>query len=84
MIDLLRPGQEGTHLVDEAAVATLGEWGVADAHALCWVHDARHYKKLVSPRREERTLLETMTRRYWAFYGEQLAYRRAPDRKSVV
>ena len=151
VIDLLRPGQEGTHLVGEAALATRGAWGVAewlrhaaaslprgtvlgrdallglldtaipsagprqrqqvleatalaayraqdalpvvralltddagqfervaDEHARCWVHDARHYKKLVPPRWEERALLETMTRRYWAFYGELLAYRRAP------
>lgn len=52
--------------------------GVTRDRALCWVHDARHYKKLtpVVPANHER-LRDFMTD-YWAFYGALLAYRTQP------
>jgi hypothetical protein len=152
VIDLLRPGQEGTHRVDATARALLQEWQVAqwvqqavallpqdtlldragmraaldtqlaalgprqrqqvreatalaayraqttlpvvatllsddagqfsavtDTHALCWIHDARHYKKLLPQGWEEQALLATFMAMYWAFYAQLLAYRLAPD-----
>jgi Transposase IS66 family len=152
IINLLRPGQEGTHLVNETALAYLAgqrlaayaragvahlprdtllrqadlrqlldtrlprlgpqqrQW-VYEATALaayqaqtavpivqtllgddapqfdkvtaeraqCWVHDGRHYKKLVPSCWEYAALLSSFRRAYWAFYGELLAYRQAPS-----
>jgi len=50
-------------------------------HALCWVHDARHYNKL-SPRFDwHRSLLEGFKRQYWAFYGRLLKYRQMKPEK---
>jgi hypothetical protein len=46
--------------------------------ALCWVHDARHYKKLVPGSWEYQTLLTTFMAMYWAFYAALLAYRNEP------
>lgn len=47
--------------------------------ALCWVHDARHYKKLAPCLPLHRTLLADYRARYWDFYRELLAYRGAPS-----
>jgi Transposase IS66 family len=152
IIDLLRPGQEGTYLVNQTALAYLATQRVAayvqegvahlprdtlltqeelrqlldtrlpqlgpqqrqwvyEATALaayqaqtavpivcallgddagqfdkvtveraqCWVHDGRHYKKLLPSCWEFAALLSTFRRAYWAFYGELLAYRQAPS-----
>lgn len=152
VIDLLRPGQEETYLVNETALAYLRHWQVAqwvqaavahlpcetildrsslcalldtelaaagprqrtqvreatalaayqaqrtlpvlqallsdDAgqfgevtaeHALCWVHDARHYKKLLPQTWEQQALLQVFLALYWAFYARLLAYRQAPS-----
>ena len=50
-------------------------------HALCWVHDARHYNKL-NPRFDwHRRLLEGFKRQYWAFYGKLLKYRQLKEEK---
>lgn len=47
-------------------------------HALCWVHDWRHYAKLaprVPHHQAERTAFGM---RYWTFYRDLLAYQQAP------
>ena len=46
--------------------------------ALCWVHDARHYKKLAPVVGHHRRLLEQFRDRYWAFYRQLQAYRQDP------
>jgi len=48
--------------------------GVTEATALCWVHEGRHYKKLLPylPRHQE--LLAAFLTRFWAYYHELLAY----------
>jgi hypothetical protein len=57
-----------------------GQFGaVTDAHALCWIHDARHYKKLLPQGWEEQALLATCMALYWAFYAQLL---RPPTRTS--
>lgn len=60
-------------LSDDAAVYH----DIVDAHALCWVHDGRHYAKLrpVVPHHQEQ--LAHFRRAYWAYYRELLAYRAA-------
>jgi hypothetical protein len=51
---------------------------VTEELALCWVHDARYYKKLTPAVAHHRSLLKTFMDRYWAFYDQLLAYRDAP------
>lgn len=52
---------------------------ITDAHALCWVHDGRHYAKLSPVVPHHQTLLADFRREYWAFYREVVAYRAAPS-----
>ena len=61
-------------LSDDAAVYH----DITDGHALCWVHDGRHYTKLSPVVPHHQTLLAAFRRDYWAFYRELVAYRAAP------
>ncbi len=61
-------------LSDDAAVYH----DITDGHALCWVHDGRHYAKLSPVVPHHQTLLAAFRRDYWAFYRELVAYRAAP------
>ena len=56
---------------------------VTNELALCWVHDARHYKKLSPAVTYHRRLLDEFMNRYWAFYDALLAYRTAPAPEQV-
>jgi hypothetical protein len=51
--------------------------------ALCWVHDARYYKKLAPAIDYHRRLLDEFLDRYWTFYDTLLAYREAPSPEQV-
>lgn len=46
--------------------------------ALCWVHDARHYKKLAPFIVDNQNILNTFISRYWEFYRKLLAYKTSP------
>jgi hypothetical protein len=48
---------------------------VTEELALCWVHDGRHYKKLVPYVAYHRELLEEFLGRYWGFYDQLVKYR---------
>ncbi len=61
-------------LSDDAAIFP----ELTDEHALCWVHDARHYYKLAPPFQIFQREREEFLKDYWDFYGELLAYREAP------
>jgi hypothetical protein len=61
-------------LSDDAAVYHL----LTDAHALCWIHDARHYAKLTPVVPVHRDVLAAFRADYWAFYRQLVAYRTAP------
>jgi hypothetical protein len=61
-------------LSDDAAVYHL----LTDAHALCWIHDARHYAKLTPVVPAHRDVLGAFRTDYWAFYRQLVAYRTAP------
>ena len=52
--------------------------GLTVALALCWVHDARHYKKLTPHLDCHRQTLSEFMERYWAYYYRLSAYRDAP------
>ncbi len=51
---------------------------VTEELALCWIHDGRHYKKLVPYVAHHRNLLKAFRKRYWAFYDQLLDYREHP------
>lgn len=51
--------------------------------SLCWVHDARYYKKLSPALAYHRRLLNDFMERYWAFYDQLLAYRKSPAPEQV-
>ena len=51
---------------------------VTEELALCWVHEGRHYKKLMPYVPLHRTLREAFVERFWTYYHELLAYRDQP------
>ena len=51
---------------------------VTDELALCWIHEGRHYKKLIPHVAYHRQLLDEFLTRYWSFYGQLLVYRGHP------
>ena len=46
--------------------------------ALCWVHEGRHYKKLVPYVPHHRALVEDFVPRFWTYYDQLLAYQEQP------
>ena len=46
--------------------------------ALCWIHDGRHYGKLMPRLAAHAKLLEEFQKDYWDFYKELLVYQKAP------
>src|SRR5215831_10593302 len=51
---------------------------VTEELALCWVHEGRHYKKLVPYVPAHRTLVEDCVQHFWTYYDQLLAYREQP------
>lgn len=45
---------------------------------LCWVHEGRHYKKLIPAVAIHRERLHDFLRRFWLYYDQLLAYRQSP------
>jgi hypothetical protein len=54
------------------------------ALALCWVHEGRHYKKLMPVLVPHLKLLEDFRKQFWEFYNELLAYRQQPTLEEKV
>jgi len=54
------------------------EW-LTEELALCWVHDGRHYKKLLPWGPTYQAALDDFLKRYWAFYAELVQYRTQPS-----
>lgn len=52
--------------------------------ALCWIHDGRHYTKLLPQFSCHRQALARFRQRYWDFYRELLTYREAPSPPEAV
>ena len=46
---------------------------------LCWVHEGRHYKKLIPYVDYHRQLLKDFKEKFWLFYRQLLAYKSAPS-----
>ena len=52
---------------------------ITTEHALCWVHDGRHYKKLTPFFACHRQLLEQFLKQYWKYYHRLQRYRSDPS-----
>ena len=59
---------------DDAPQFTL----VTEELALCWVHEGRHYKKLMPAIPYHQALLEAFVQRFWTYYDPLLAYQEQP------
>jgi hypothetical protein len=57
---------------------------VTEDLALCWVHEGRHYKKVVPYLAVHRTLLCDFLKKFWEFYYDLLAYRQNPTPEERV
>ena len=65
---------------DDAPQFTL----VTEELALCWVHEGRHYKKLLPYIPRHRALVEDFVQRFWTYYDQLLAYRERPTLAEAV
>lgn len=54
---------------------------ITELLALCWVHDARHYKKLTPIAKEHQDKLNSFLDNYWNYYRKLLDYKTAPSAK---
>ena len=52
--------------------------GLTPELALCWIHDGRHYQKLMPHLPLHRQILEAFQKQYWTYYDCLLAYREDP------
>lgn len=46
---------------------------------LCWVHEGRHYKKLIPYVEHHQQLLKDFKKQFWAFYRQLLTYKTEPS-----
>lgn len=53
-------------------------YGLVEEQGLCWVHDGRHYQKLVPRFAYQARALQRFKKRYWKFYRDLLKYKRQP------
>jgi hypothetical protein len=57
---------------------------LCDEFGLCWIHEGRHYPKLLPVVPCHQQQLEAFRQRYWDFYGELHKYRAAPTPTRAV
>src|SRR3990167_2039788 len=48
-------------------------------HALCWIHEGRHYKKLNPFADMNQKILDAFLEKFWDFYHALLTYKEAPS-----
>jgi len=53
------------------------------ALALCWIHEYRHYKKLIPRIPYHRELLDSFKESFWELYRKLLAYRQNPNQEDA-
>jgi hypothetical protein len=53
------------------------------ALALCWIHEYRHYKKLIPRIPYHRELLDRFKESFWELYDKLLAYRHHPNQEDA-
>ena len=52
--------------------------GLTKELGLCWIHDGRHYRKLLPHLPLHRQILDAFGKEYWDYYDRLLAYREYP------
>jgi len=52
--------------------------------ALCWVHEARHYKKLTPMVEHHQQVLDAFMKEFWDYYRDLLAYQQYPTPQRKV
>jgi hypothetical protein len=57
---------------------------ITEELALCWVHEGRHYKKLIPRFFHHLELLSDFREQFWDFYHELLAYQQHPTMEESV
>jgi hypothetical protein len=57
---------------------------ITEELALCWVHEGRHYKKLMPSIPYHQGLLEAFVQRFWAYYAQLLAYQKQPTPEEAM
>lgn len=50
----------------------------------CWVHEGRHYKKLMPVVAVHREILNNFLQRFWGFYDQLLDYRKQPSKEAAI
>jgi hypothetical protein len=55
--------------------------GISQEIGLCWVHDGRHYKKLLPLVSHHAMLLKDFQKQYWDYYRQLLQYKENPSRQ---
>lgn len=63
---------EGLPILSDAA----GQFCIGEGHALCWVHEERHYRKLVPVDDEEAQVLNAIRSDIWDLYEKLKAFRK--------
>lgn len=53
---------------------------LASYHALCWIHEGRHYKKLNPLSELNRGILKAFLEQFWDYYAALLTYKESPSR----
>ena len=51
-------------------------------HSLCWIHEERHYRKLIMTTDEARADLERVIDQIWTIYQELKTYKESPEESS--
>jgi hypothetical protein len=57
---------------------------ISAEHALCWVHEGRHYKKLIPVVDYHRQLTDDFLTQFWDFYHQLQNYRSQPSKKQAA
>ena len=52
--------------------------GILEYLGLCWIHEGRHYKKLIPQNPQFQQCLDDFLDSFWKFYGQLKEYRRSP------
>lgn len=50
-------------------------------HALCWIHDARYYKKLIPIVKGHQEICADFMEKYWQYYHSLLGYKEQPTKR---
>lgn len=56
-------------------------WSIALLHALCWIHEVRHYKKMNPALDWHRIKLHEVLTEIWKFYEQLKDYKENPDER---